>query len=95
MLGMSFSEVVIIFLIAFLVVGPKKMTSLAYEIGIWIGKFKQQLKIIKETQLDTLNDSVFYDPKIEMNQSLEDLKKNEELPNDTAKTPTSHFESEK
>lgn len=73
MFGMSFSEALVILVIGFLVIGPKKMTELAYQAGMWVSKIKQQLKIIKETQFDPMKDSVLYDPKIEMNKPLSEL----------------------
>lgn len=84
MLGISFSEAVVILLIGFLVIGPKKMTDLAYQAGMWVSKLKQQIKTIKETQFDPLKDSVFYDPTIEMNKPLSDLTKTPPVPQSTA-----------
>ena len=83
MLGMSFSEIVVILLVGFIVIGPKKMTELAYQIGAWISKIKQQIKIIKETQIDPIKDSVFYEPSIEMNKKLSELDTDSSQPSET------------
>lgn len=51
------------------------MAEMAYEAGKWVSKFKSQLKIIQETQIKPhLDDSVFYNAKTEMNQTLEQVK---------------------
>jgi len=73
MFGISFTELSIILLIAFLIVGPKKMTEMAYDMGKWLGKIKEQLRDIKETHIDVFDDSSSYSPNIEMNKSLEEV----------------------
>lgn len=73
MFGISFAEIAVVLLICFLVVGPKKMTQMAYQLGIWLGQIKEQLKILKETQMDSMKDSVFYEPNVEMNKKLDEL----------------------
>lgn len=73
MFGISFTELLVVLLIAFLIVGPKKMTELAYDLGKWLGKIKAQLKHIKETQIDVFDDSTFYSPTVEMDKSLDEV----------------------
>lgn len=73
MFGISFTELTVILLLCLIIVGPKRMVELAYELGKWFGKIKQQLKHIKETQIDGFDDSVFYDPKVEMNKPLNEI----------------------
>lgn len=75
MFGISSAELLFVLLIAFLIVGPKKMARIAYDVGRWLGKVKSQLKYIKETQFDVFDDSPYYSPKVEMNKSLEEINK--------------------
>jgi sec-independent protein translocase protein TatB len=60
MFGVSFSELALIFVVAMVVLGPKRLPGLVRKIGRWVGKarsmardFQQQLE--NEINLDELN----------------------------------------
>ena len=73
MLGISFSEFCIILLALFFIVGPRRLTEAAYDIGIWVGQIKSALTQIRQTHLEGLDASVFYDTTTPLNKSLDDL----------------------
>lgn len=74
MFGISFAELLTVLLIGLVVVGPKRLVEIAYQMGKYWNKIKAELKHIKEIQLGGLDDSVLYDSKIELNKSLDKLK---------------------
>mgnify|MGYP003965563699 CR=1 FL=1 len=78
MFGMSFPEFVIIALACFIFVGPKRMSSVAYEVGKWLNRFKTEITHFKETHIKGMDDSTYYEPKVSMNESLEEIKENQE-----------------
>lgn len=73
MLGISFSELIIIVLAAFLIIGPRRLADAAYDIGTWVGKVKSTLTQIRQTHLSGLDATTFYDTTTPLNKSLEDL----------------------
>lgn len=73
MLGISFSEFCIILLALFFIVGPRRLAGAAYDIGTWVGKIKSTLTQIRQTHLEGLDASAFYDATTPLNKSLEDL----------------------
>lgn len=73
MLGISFSEFFIILLALFFIVGPRRLIEATSDIGTWVGKIKSTLTQIRQTHLDGLDASVFYDTTTPLNKSLEDL----------------------
>lgn len=51
---LSFFEVLLVGVIAFLVLGPQEMMRLSHKLGIWVGKTRTQMKnfkIMAEEQL--------------------------------------------
>ncbi|MCP5464209.1 MAG: twin-arginine translocase TatA/TatE family subunit [Deltaproteobacteria bacterium] len=77
MLGVGFTEILVVLLIAFLFVGPKRLAEMSHEVGKWVGKLRAEFKTVKETQFKNWDNAPFYEPKVEMNQSLEELKRKE------------------
>jgi sec-independent protein translocase protein TatB len=60
MFGVDFGEVLVIFVVALVVLGPKRLPGLVFKIGRWVGKartmarqFREQLE--NEINLDELN----------------------------------------
>jgi len=49
------------------------MSEIAYELGKWLSKVREQIKYIKETKIEGYDDSVYYNPKVEMNKSLDEV----------------------
>lgn len=95
MFGISSTEFLLILVICFILVGPKRMAELAYHAGKWLGKLKSEIKYIKETQMQDFDASVFYDPKMAMNKTLDELKKSvattdseKQISQDDSKTKT-------
>ena len=43
----SFSEIAVIVLIAFVVLGPEKFVEASHQLGVWLGKVKTQLNNFK------------------------------------------------
>lgn len=74
MFGISFPEFLIILLVMFLVLGPERMAASAYDVGRWVAKAKELITHIRQTHLKDIDTSTFYDAKIELNKSLNDLK---------------------
>ncbi len=52
MFDLGFQELIVIFLIALLVVGPKKLPELARTMGKWFGEIKRNLQNVKD-QIET------------------------------------------
>lgn len=75
MFGIGFSEILIVVIAGFLFVGPKRMASVAQDLGTWVGKFRSSWTTVKESSLKDLDTTSFYDAKTELNKSLNDLKK--------------------
>lgn len=73
MFGISFSEFIVIVIAMFLIVGPERMASSAYKIGKWIRILKTELFHIKQTHLQDIDMSSFYETKTELNKSLKDI----------------------
>lgn len=73
MLGISFSEFLIILLALFFIVGPRRLIEAASDIGAWVGKIKSMITQIRKTHLEGLDASTFYDTTTPLNKSLEDL----------------------
>lgn len=47
MFGISFSELVLVGLVALLVLGPERLPGAAHTAGLWIGRFKRSFNSIK------------------------------------------------
>lgn len=95
MFGVSFAELIIVFIAAFLIVGPKRMQEFAGQLGSIIGKMKSQWTEFKHTQLLNMDTSSLYDTKIELNKSVEELQNaqkqscnSEQTPSTTEKLPS-------
>ena len=73
MFGISFSEFIIIAIALFLIVGPKRMASSAYKIGAWLRVVKTEFFHLKQTHLQDIDMSSFYETKTELNKSLRDM----------------------
>jgi len=78
MLGVSFTEFILIALVAFLIVGPKRLSGLLYEIGKWLGKIKAEFNYIKETQINNFDDSSLYEPEMDFNKTVDEVKEKED-----------------
>ena len=66
MFGISFTELTLVLVIGFIIIGPKKMTALAYDMGQWVGKLKAQLHGIKDISVNPIIDvKEIYKPIIE------------------------------
>ncbi|MEC4677032.1 MAG: Sec-independent protein translocase protein TatB [Nitrospirota bacterium] len=52
MFDLGFQELIVIFLIALLVVGPKKLPELARTMGKWFGEIRRNLQNVKD-QIET------------------------------------------
>lgn len=76
MFGFGFIELLFVLFVAFLVLGPKKMLRFAEELGKWFSQFKQELKHLKEIEFPEYDTQSFEKPEIELNKSLEQIKKN-------------------
>ena len=75
MFNIGFSELIIVLLIAFLVVGPKDLPKVARWLGRMVKKLKQMInEVKKETGWDDLEKEI-KDTKTDLNQSVKDLKK--------------------
>ena len=75
MFNIGFSELIIVLLIAFLVVGPKDRPKVARWLGRMVKKLKQMInEVKKETGWDDLEKEI-KDTKTDLNQSVKDLKK--------------------
>lgn len=48
MFDVGFFEVVVIFVVALLVLGPERMPVAIRTVGLWVGRFKQQYRRIKQ-----------------------------------------------
>ena len=76
MLGVSFTELMVVFLVAFFVVGPKRLSELAFKTGQLFNRIKIELKHLKEQKLGDVDTSILYEPKIELNKTLDEIKTN-------------------
>jgi sec-independent protein translocase protein TatB len=93
MFGISFPELLVILTLAFLVIGPKKLSESMYILGTWVRKAKNQWEVIKQTKLSGLDSSALYDMQIELNKGLHELK-SESRPTPPAQSPTPPSPSE-
>lgn len=75
MFGIGFSELVVIVLALFIIVGPKKTTEIAHSFGKWLSDFKVKIAKIREG----FDDSHFYEPNVDLNKPLDQLS-NQKLP---------------
>ncbi len=53
--GWSFSEMLIIFVIGLIILGPERLPRIANQVGTWIGKAKRMTRVMKrqlEEELD-------------------------------------------
>ena len=75
MFNIGFSELIIVLLIAFLVVGPKDLPKVARWLGRMVKKLKQMInEVKKETGWDDLEKEI-KDTSTDLNKSVKDLKK--------------------
>ena len=74
MFGVGFTEILVILIVLFLFVGPKKSLDLAYQMGVWFKKLKNQFQDLKTKELSDWDSSPFYEAKTELNKSLAELK---------------------
>ncbi len=75
MLGISFAELSLILIIALFVVGPKRLGAMAYKVGNLLNRVKIELKHLKEQQLGDIDTSQLYQPTIELNKTLDEIKR--------------------
>jgi sec-independent protein translocase protein TatB len=78
MFGIDFSEVLVIFGIALVVLGPEKLPKLAQTIGRWVGRARQMARQFRE-QLEQETDQL---------QRAADLKAHMKPPSRPAAAPT-------
>ena len=76
MFGISFSELTVILLALFIIVGPKKTTEIAFSMGKWLRDFKLKVTKIK----DSFDDSTFYEPNVDLNKPLDQISESSEKP---------------
>lgn len=69
MFGIGFSELIVILLALFIIVGPKKTTEIAYSLAKWLSDFKLKANKIKEG----FDESSFYQPHVDLNKTLGQL----------------------
>lgn len=74
MLGISFAELIVIFIVLFLAVGPTRMAEASFHVGKWVGKLKEMAVHVRQTHLKDLDSTSFYEARTELNKSLNDLK---------------------
>lgn len=74
MFGISFPELIVIFIAIFLIVGPKRLSELSFNFGKIIGKLKTEWTRFKQTQLKDIDSSMFYKPEIELNKTIDEIK---------------------
>lgn len=48
MFGLGFSELVLIFVVALIVFGPKRMPELAKQLGVFVGKMRNTVDSVKD-----------------------------------------------
>jgi Sec-independent protein translocase protein TatA len=76
MMGVSFPELLVIFAVAFLVVGPARLSEAAHYTGTMMRKLKNQWAFIKQTQLSGVDASALFETEIHLNKTLDDIKTN-------------------
>jgi Sec-independent protein translocase protein TatA len=74
MFGIGFSELVVIVLALFIIVGPKKTTEIAHSLGKWVADFRVKIAKIKAG----FDDSSLYEPNVDLNKPLDQLSKSHE-----------------
>lgn len=87
MLGVSFPELLVIFAVAFLVVGPERLSKSANDLGTLVRKVKNQWTFIKQTQLGNVDSSALYESQIELNKSLRDINQTLHSPSESPTKP--------
>lgn len=73
MLGISFTEFIVILIVIFLAVGPARMAQASFHVGKWVGKLKEMAVHIRQTHLQDMDTTSFYEARTELNKSLKDL----------------------
>jgi len=53
--GVGFSELLILFLIGLIVLGPKRLPQVASQIGSWIGQARRMTRVMKRQLEEELN----------------------------------------
>ncbi len=85
MFGMGLPEIILIIAIALVVIGPKKIPSMAKALGRAMGEFKKATSEIKESMhIDELNESLD-----EFSGDLKNVLKDDEIDEDIKKEPYS------
>ena len=73
---LSFFEIVLVGVIAFLVLGPTEMVRMSHKLGRWIGKFKTEarnFRSLAEEQILSADQEVQNTPKVKaITKSIED-----------------------
>lgn len=65
MFGLGFGELILIFLIALIFIGPKKLPELAKGLGKGMREFQNAAKGFSDQLQDTTNDAPKTEPKVE------------------------------
>lgn len=55
MSGIGFSELVILFLIGLIVLGPERLPRVANQLGTWLGQARRMTRVMKRQLEDELN----------------------------------------
>lgn len=74
MFGIGFSELIVIILALFIIVGPKKTTEIAHSLGKWASDFRGKIAKFKEG----FDDSPFYEPNVDLDKPLDQISKTNE-----------------
>lgn len=74
MFGVGFTEILMIAFVTFIFVGPKRAVATFHKIGVWLQKARIQWNDIKQKEIPEWDETPFYDVKIELNKSLDDLR---------------------
>ncbi len=100
MFEIGFWEIVLVFVVALVVVGPKRLPGLARTAGLWIGKARRMVADVKdeverELRVDELKRSISQQEAAEEIRRLADRVKsiNTDIQTEVSKTVTPHLEA--
>ncbi len=88
MSGIGFSELIILFVIGLIVLGPERLPRVANQLGGWIGQARRMTRIMKrqlEDELDFKKDFSIQPPALQAPRNVDKVSP----PNDDASKPSS------